>query len=535
MRLRLPLACLLVAALGAPAAAQGAWPPAEPLGTAGRWVVDADGRVVVARGLNLVDKRPPYLPGARGWRPEVARWLRRQGFTAVRLGWIHKGFEPQRGAYRDDYLERFAADVHVATDAGLLVLVDLHQDYFSEATGGEGFPDWMVLATGVPPRRDRVPFDLFWANAGGMQEAVAAAWRRVATRLRGERGLLGYDLLNEPYPGTLDQHCAQLRGCREWDTGVLDAFHRRVASAVRAADPARTVWAEPHVIFNQGVPSWISRPVAKGAPAGFSFHVYCSELPAWLGAPDCSARRPRAFEEAEAVARRTGSALLMTEFGATDRADALVPVAEEADRRSLGWLEWALWNHDPFAARPHEGLVRDLAAPPEGANVKEDKLALLARPYPRAVAGTPRGWTWSAPAREFVLRYGTEPADPGRGVAAGAETEVVLPPSAFPAGWRAEVRGGRVVGAADGAGALSPGATEADVLRVVAAPDAGEVEVHVVAGRPAAKKAKKPKARKPRARKPRAKGKRPAAKQRRPAPKRKAPARRGPRGTVPGR
>lgn len=494
--------------VAAPAAAQAAWPPREPLTTAGRWVVDADGRVVVVRGMNLIDKRPPYLAGARGWRPEMARWLRRQGFTAVRLGWIHKGFEPVRGEHRTDYLERFAADVRVATDAGLLVLVDLHQDYFNEATGGEGFPDWMVTAPGVPPRPDRLAFDLFWADVGGVQGAVAEAWRRVATRLRGEPGLLGYDLLNEPYPGTLDQHCAQARGCRGWDELVLDRFHRRVAQQVRAADPARPVWVEPHVIFNQGVPSHVRHPV-PGSAAGFSFHVYCSELPEFVAAPGCTTRRPQAFDNAEAVSRRTGMALLLTEFGATDRGDVLEPMVEEADRRSLGWLHWALWNHDPFAARPHEGVVRDLAAPPEGENVKADKLAVLARPAPRAIAGTPRGWTWSADRRELVVRWSPAPADGARGLTPGARTEVVLPPTAFPGGWRATVRGGRVHGAADGAGRLAPGAAEADVVEVEADPGADEVELRVVAGRPArSKKAKR--ARRPKAKRGSSRSRRPA-------------------------
>ncbi|WP_205699001.1 hypothetical protein [Conexibacter sp. SYSU D00693] len=129
MRLRLAtlVACLLAAALVQSASASATWPPAT-VGTAGPWIVDGEGRAVVVRGLNLVDKRPPYLPSARGWRPEVARWLRRQGFTVVRLGWIHKGLEAVRGRYDLSYLQRFVDDVRVATDAGLLVLVDLHQE-----------------------------------------------------------------------------------------------------------------------------------------------------------------------------------------------------------------------------------------------------------------------------------------------------------------------------------------------------------------------------------------------------------------------
>jgi endoglycosylceramidase len=481
--------------LSGPAAAS--WPPPEPISPAGRWLVDADGRVVVLRGLNVVDKRPPYLPSSLGFGADDARFLQRSGFDAVRLGFIHKGYEPRRGHYDEAYLEQIVDTIGVLHDAGLAVVLDFHQDYFNERAGGEGFPDWMVLLTGPPTRPDALPFDAFWANVNGFQDAFAAAWGRVAARLARVPGIAGYDLLNEPYPGTLEGDCAQARGCTGFDRNILGPFYARVLRALRAGDGQRIAFVEPHVVFNAGAPSWLGG--LSDRRVGFSFHVYCQPAPAWAGIPGCDRRRPTALDNAEAVAARNGWPLLMSEFGATDDESELRVMTDEADDRMLSWLEWAYWNRDPFAARPHEGLIGDIGLEPQGANVKAGKLALLARPYPRAVAGTPAGWSWSRESRTFRARWSTKPAGavaPGP----GAATEIVLPRPSYPAGWHVvAIEGGRRVASG-----------EDDVLAVAAQRDAAFVSVTVGPGAPKTRPAK-----------PKAKRKKAKAKRKTTTPKRK--------------
>jgi endoglycosylceramidase len=60
--------------------------PAFPLNHARRWITDADGRVVIVHGTNMVYKRPPYYPSAAGFGEEDAEFLQSIGFDAVRLG-----------------------------------------------------------------------------------------------------------------------------------------------------------------------------------------------------------------------------------------------------------------------------------------------------------------------------------------------------------------------------------------------------------------------------------------------------------------
>ena len=67
-------------------------------------------------------------------------------------------------------------------------------------------------------------FDNFWANARGpggvgVQTRYAAAWRHVAARFRAQRGVMGYDLMNEPFPGSGVRDCFSAAGCREFERG----------------------------------------------------------------------------------------------------------------------------------------------------------------------------------------------------------------------------------------------------------------------------------------------------------------------------
>ncbi len=102
-------------------------------------------------------------------------------------------------------------------------------------------------------------------------------------------------------------------------------------------------------------------------------------------------------------------------------------VADEFDSARINWTFWA-YNGRRLVADPHK--------PPSGANVNQGALAILDRPYPRAVAGLPESWSWDATARTFDFDY--TPSGPGT-------TEVWTSPLHFPAGYRAEVTGADVV------------------------------------------------------------------------------------------
>ncbi|WP_354637675.1 hypothetical protein [Kitasatospora camelliae] len=73
----------------------------------------------------------------------------------------------------------------------------------------------------------------------------------------------------------------------------------------------------------------------------------------------------------------------------------------------------------------------------------------IVRPCPRHVAGTPQQCHYDSATGTFTLRYSARRADSGQPFARGARTEVCLPQSTCPDGYRVESQGAEVVSAPD--------------------------------------------------------------------------------------
>ena len=72
----------------------------------------------------------------------------------------------------------------------------------------------------------------------------ARAWAHVANFFRGNPGVFGYEVLNEPWPGFLWEGCFDpVLGCPLQDLKLTE-FYRRVVPAIRAADPTTLVSIE---------------------------------------------------------------------------------------------------------------------------------------------------------------------------------------------------------------------------------------------------------------------------------------------------
>ncbi|MGZ4270338.1 MAG: cellulase family glycosylhydrolase [Solirubrobacteraceae bacterium] len=477
----------------------------------GRWITDQAGRVTILHGFNMVNKiqASGYAPNAIGFGADDARFLADNGFDVVRLGIIWTALEPRPGVYDDAYLARIEKTYETLRGHGIAVLLDFHQDQYNERFQGEGAPDWAVLgqaATEDPSPQLGFPFnyvlqdavnhayDAFWANAvvpgtgRGVQNLYADAWAHVARRFAGRPGIVGYNLFNEPWPGTslqkpLAQGCATGTtscGIQQFEATTLTAFHRRVVAAIRRVDQRSMVWAAPTLAADFGATSGVGK---LDGPAGFAFNAYCGQaepgidavIPYAKGKP-CSFTARLSFTNAEAVSRRTGQALLMTEFGATDTIKDFRDYVDGADKALISWTSWSYWNTDVAGPRPAEGIIKDISKAPTGANVKTAKLKFLARPYAASTSGTPRTSTWTASSRTFRLSYTPRRAGGGKAFGAGSVTEVRVPKVQYPTGYGARVTGARVTSKVD-----------APVLRLALCPGASRVTVRLKPGHTAAK------------------------------------------------
>lgn len=214
----------LAVCLSMPALAQR---PTAPLSVQNDRILDPSGRQVFLWGMNVGEKSSSNLH--QSWHgPEDFHNLRRWGMNAVRMMIFWSALEPEPGRYDETYLASVDERIGWARDAGLYVILDMHQDLWSAAIpGGNGAPAWATLDGGQPhftigdiwstayyvsPRVHRV-FDNFWNNTPGpdgtgIQERYALAWRHVAARYANRPEVIGFDLMNEPFPGSMIQETA---------------------------------------------------------------------------------------------------------------------------------------------------------------------------------------------------------------------------------------------------------------------------------------------------------------------------------------
>ncbi len=458
--------------------------PTLPLSHSGRWITDARGRVVIVHGTNMVYKLPPYYPAAIGFGADDAAFLHSIDFDAVRVGVIWAAVEPQPGSYDEAYIAHIKQTVDMLGRHGIVSMLDFHQDMLNEQFQGEGAPSWAIQSGGLPNPMLGFPgnylanpalehaLDAFFQNAPGpggvgLQDRFAGAWTHVASAFRNDPNVLGYELFNEPFPGTLWEQCAVPTGCPGFD-GELTAFYQRVIHAIRAVDSRTLIFYEPQVLFNEGIATNLG-PIGD-AETGFAFHDYCLSEPQ-TGATGCDPFDNLVFSNAIARATSTGAALIETEFGATTDVPYLDDMVARGDSDMVPWLEWAYCGcNDPTTTGPgaKQAIVIDPSKSPSGSNLVLPTLGALVEPYPQLIAGTPSAWGFDRTTGTFTLRYSTARVD-GRGsFPSFSVSEVAVPQFVYVHGYAAVVHGGAIVS--------PPGA---GVLYVAACPGYGTVSVTV--------------------------------------------------------
>jgi endoglycosylceramidase len=481
------LLALAAAALSVTSSAAASIPPGPkpPLATSGRWITDAEGRAVIVHGVNMVYKRPPYYPGAVGFNEPDAKFLRRHGFDAVRLGVIYTGVEPKPGHYSAGYLDHIATTQRTLARQGIFSLLDFHQDLYAEKFTGEGFPGWSILddgaatepltgfpATYVTSPGENAAWDSLWTNVAGpggvgLQERFAAAWRHVAKRFAERGRVMGYDPLNEPWPGNQYPACVSDGGCPGFERHTLGPFEARVVRAIRRVDRTHTVWYEPVTTANSGMTYHTPHP--PDSNVAFNFHDYCQVAPL---NPPCNRLEQAVVDNAEKLSAANDDPLLMSEFGATDDLPTIERMVDRSDRAMISWQWWHYCGcDDPTTIGPGDAqaLVRNPRHEPHGPNVFHAKLAELDRPYPQAVAGTPQSFSFDPASDEFDLRYSTRAPD-GKRLPRDVETVVYVPRMHYGDGYRVEVEGA----------ALMKRRPRSRYLRLARRPDARSVSVKIV-------------------------------------------------------
>lgn len=470
---------------GATAMAQtpnGSVPPLSQIGT---WLTNSEGQAVILHGVNEVYKLAPYEPSASGFDEADAQFLEDNGFNVVRLGVIWAAVEPHPGEINTAYLDSIKATVQMLADHGIYTVIDMHQDLYSGTFYGEGAPEWASDGGGRPNPNSGFPgnyyvngaqahaWDAFWGNAPapngiGLLDNYAMTWQHVASYFSGNSAVIGYDIMNEPFPGS--NYPVALFGGSFFVAQQLTPMYNQVAAAIRSVDGTTPLYLEPPNPAVTEVPTLLGIPIAllglvNDPKYVLAFHNYCGPI----GGELCTKIADTLAAQAADYSQWHNVPAMMNEFGASNDIDTLTKEMRSGDRYFMSWAEWAYTGVGDITGSPDvEGLVYDPMKAPTGDNVNIGNLRTLASPYPQLISGTPTSWSFTD--GTFTFGYSTAKIDGSGTFADGALTTISVPTVEFPNGYLVTVAGGHVVSAANAARLVIASDSGATAVSVVVAP-----------------------------------------------------------------
>jgi endoglycosylceramidase len=297
---------------------------AEPDAVNGGAIVDAEGRTVLLRGVN-VNALVDYWKGTDfdttfPLTDQDIDAMTAIGWNAVRLLLSWSKVEPSPGVVDESYLASVDDAIRRFSERHLYVIVDLHQDAWGAtlaarpdeacaapqepAFGWDGAPGWATLDGGAPRctsgLRELSPAVLaawtaFWNDAAG-PEGIGVRTRYttmlgvLARRYAKEPAVAGFDVMNEPNAFGTDENAALAKLYSEALAAIRAGEHdgggfshlvlfepSALWSAVGSGPPPdferdRDVVYAPHLYtggFTNGPITWAAFDVAATEAKGF--------------------------------------------------------------------------------------------------------------------------------------------------------------------------------------------------------------------------------------------------------------------------
>ncbi len=382
------------------------------------FLYDSDGRVRFFHGLNAIEKDYPWYPQ---WvDQDYIETVQDLGLNVIRLGWMWSGFEPQKGQFRDAYYNNQLAIVDALAEAGVHTLLDVHQDCLSsEFCSYNGVPAWL-LENFEPENPFPWPFpkdsscgsrswmmncmteaaqqayqDLY-DDVDGMEDAFVQFWTETSKLWAGNTNIIGYELINEPFPGNTYVD-PDLLAPGIADHKNLQPFYHQLAQGIRQHDSSHLIFYEPvtwGMIFNGKILGSGFTEVPGGSEyknrSVLSYHYYCGMFGGNREICDQIVGKQIMSAVREDVAEIGGSTF-MTEFG--DCGDDLSQCVGAMDLADQYLQSWMLW---PGTKQGNDG---------KHGKIEKEYQEILARTYARAVAGTPECMRFDPKTGDFVLRF----------------------------------------------------------------------------------------------------------------------------------
>lgn len=347
---------LFLAATPSWAAMKPVAPTPKVLHTAERaYISDGQGREMLLRGINsnsLVeypDNFQQTVPMTRADLQEMAAL----GFNFLRLPINWSLLEPQPDQFSESYLKQIDQIVTWAEAEGLSVLVDFHQDRYQKdlrpPDEADGAPEWATDTDDQPCTFGAfftspcsiAAYDHFWNNdvmAGKpLQTHYLEAMVKVSKQLRGHRGLLGLEIMNEPTFGSLNPPAFERQ--QMWP------FNNRMISGLRKSGERGMIWFEPNIMrdvtdFDIGQPEKFS----NDGNLVYAPHIYTGTFNG--GGP---AQLRTSYEKAVAEAKTYGAPFVDGEWGggSDENAESMRALKLELQNEFRTGSAFWMWKQKP--------------------------------------------------------------------------------------------------------------------------------------------------------------------------------------------
>ena len=442
-------------------------------------LVDELGRERIFNGINMVHKggkdgavHKDYKPD---WTEETFASFKKLGINIVRLGLIWDAIEPECGKYDDDYLDMMISYAEMCEKYGIYYYLDMHQDLYS-AYYADGAPGWATITDSYKYKEPKFIWaegyffskavhracDNFWnntpVNGRGLQDRYCDMWKHVVEKFKDRPGLIGFDVMNEPYPGTdggkafrqivkggigtiffsgkvkrikairniikgEDKFTSALAVLddrnvmksvtkpaesiiRQFDVKKYYPFFQKCAAAIREVTDKGIIIMENCYYSNLGIPCTTPRLVYKNGGREenlmFAPHAYDLTVDTPMTNTASNARVDGIFDQHRHTQLRLGVPVIVGEWGGMVDGSEEYPHLEHL----LEKFDANKWSQTYWAYYP--GLMDTKI------------MKIIARPYPQAVSGEIKSYGFDRKNKIFTLKYTHSGLNKGK-------TEIYLP------------------------------------------------------------------------------------------------------------
>ena len=441
--------------------------------------IDQYNRTIIFHGVNVVYKIPPYIPITDKFDPFLSlndldiEYLKSFGFNVVRLGIIWEAVEIKPDIFDDQLLNKYLDLVNKLGQNNIYTIIDSHQDVLSRRTCGEGVPVFYIDSiehdkdcngsffkkflnligvcksmaeynyemdkNGLPlieeckkkmfavyhttPEVSSL-FDKLYKNEDGFLDKFINYWLKLASVFKGNAYVIGYDILNEPYPGGVFDRPFETLIPGKPDNEQLLPFYRSVDNKIRKLDPDYTMMFEP-TPFPDTLPIlyWRFKGNFKDVPLKsenynkqvYNYHSYCCSTsisicangePPLNKAEFCRNYHFENIELAKDYSNKFNIPSIISEFGACqDTLSCFNEINSVADASDQYLTSWIYWMYKPF-----NDFTTSCPDDKEGlfyldGSIQKYKIEALTRSYAQAFQGEAKKMNFDIKTGILLLEY----------------------------------------------------------------------------------------------------------------------------------